>query len=149
MLVREIWKFIHHRVSYSLMATPEGDMILMGEYIIKKSYSTPSEASRVFPPELSFIDRKTSEALGTHHLQATLPKSVVVDVDFKCLRQRSNYHIPWWQRPRGIWYSWVNTLSFFLNLHFIKVLLYRMKPRKHIHVKYLITINILIWLDNG
>ena len=31
----------------------------------KKSYSTPSEASRIFPPELSFFDRKTSEALGT------------------------------------------------------------------------------------
>jgi hypothetical protein len=34
----------------------------------QKSYSTPSEASKVFPPELSFFDRKTSEALGTHHL---------------------------------------------------------------------------------
>ena len=38
----------------------------------KISYSTPSEASRVFPPELSFFDRKTSMALGTHHLQATV-----------------------------------------------------------------------------
>jgi hypothetical protein len=35
-------------------------------YSVKyKSYSTTSEASRVFPPELSFIDRKTSEVLGT------------------------------------------------------------------------------------
>jgi hypothetical protein len=51
-----------------------------------KSYSTPSEASQVFPPELLFFDRKTSEALGTHHLQAT----VTMDVVFKCLRQRSN-----------------------------------------------------------
>ena len=33
MLVREIWKFIHPRVSYSLRATPEGNMILVGEYI--------------------------------------------------------------------------------------------------------------------
>ena len=39
-------------------------------------------------PELSFFDRKTSEALGTHHyLQAIF---IVVDVFFKCLRQRSN-----------------------------------------------------------
>jgi uridine kinase len=30
------------------------------------------------------INRKTSEALGTHHLQAT------VTMVFKCLRQRSN-----------------------------------------------------------
>jgi hypothetical protein len=45
------------------------------------------------------------------------------------------YHIPWGQRPRGIWYSWRNTFSYFLNLHAINVLLYRMKPRKHIHVK--------------
>ena len=35
---------------------------------------------------------------------------------------------------RGIWYSWVNNFSYFLNLHAINVLLYRMKPRKHIHV---------------
>ena len=33
MLVREIWKFIHPRVSYFLRATPEGNMILVGEYI--------------------------------------------------------------------------------------------------------------------
>jgi hypothetical protein len=38
--------------------------------------------------------------------------------------------------PRGIWYSWVNKFSYFLNSHAINVLLYRMKPRKHIHVKY-------------
>jgi hypothetical protein len=31
MLVREISKFIHPRVSYSLRATPEGNMILVGE----------------------------------------------------------------------------------------------------------------------
>jgi hypothetical protein len=31
MLVREIWKFIHPRVSYFLRATPEGNMILVGE----------------------------------------------------------------------------------------------------------------------
>jgi hypothetical protein len=46
------------------------------------------------------------------------------------------YHIPWGQRPRGIWYSKVNNFSYFLNLHAINVLLYRMKPGKHIHVKY-------------
>ena len=33
MLVKEIWKFIHPRVSYSLRATPKGNMILVGEYI--------------------------------------------------------------------------------------------------------------------
>ena len=33
LLVREIWKFIHHRVPYSLRATPEGNIILLGEYI--------------------------------------------------------------------------------------------------------------------
>ena len=38
--------------------------------------------------------------------------------------------------PRGIWYSWVNTFSYFLNPHAMNVLLYRMKPRKLIHVKY-------------
>ena len=27
---------------------------------------------RIFPPELSFFDRKTSEAFGMHHLQATI-----------------------------------------------------------------------------
>jgi hypothetical protein len=31
MLVKEIFKFIHPRVSYSLRATPEGNMILVGE----------------------------------------------------------------------------------------------------------------------
>ena len=34
----------------------------------QKSYFTPLEASQVFPPELSFSDWKTSEALVTHHL---------------------------------------------------------------------------------
>ena len=38
--------------------------------------------------------------------------------------------------PRGIGYSWVNKFSYFLNLHAINVLLHRMKPRKHIHVRY-------------
>ena len=48
------------------------------------------------------------------------------------------YHISWGQRPRGIWYSRVNKFSYFLNPHAINVLLYRMKPIKHIpvHVKY-------------
>jgi hypothetical protein len=46
------------------------------------------------------------------------------------------YHIPWGQRPGRIWYSWWNTFSYFLNLHAINDLLYRMKLRKHIHVKY-------------
>jgi hypothetical protein len=46
------------------------------------------------------------------------------------------YHIPRGQRPRRIWYLWVNKFSYFLNPHAINVLLYRMKPKKHIHVKY-------------
>ena len=48
------------------------------------------------------------------------------------------YHIPRGQCPRGIWYSWVNKFSYFLYPHAINVLLYRMKPRKHIYryVKY-------------
>ena len=46
------------------------------------------------------------------------------------------YHIPWGRCPQGIWYSKVNNFSYFLNPYAINVLLYRMKPRKHIHVKY-------------
>jgi hypothetical protein len=45
------------------------------------------------------------------------------------------YHISQGQCPRGI-YSWVNKFSYFLYPHAINVLLYRMKPRKHIYVKY-------------
>jgi hypothetical protein len=37
------------------------------------------------PPELSFFDRKTSEALGTHHLHATVTMATA-----EKLRQRSN-----------------------------------------------------------
>ena len=59
----------------------------------KKSYSTPSEASQVFPPELSFFDRKTSEALGTHYLQATVTMWFLnvrdnVPMDLKCVCQQ-------------------------------------------------------------
>ena len=46
------------------------------------------------------------------------------------------YHIPWGQHPMGIWYWWGNHFSYFLLPYNINVLLYRMKPRKHIHVKY-------------
>jgi hypothetical protein len=46
------------------------------------------------------------------------------------------YHIARGYRPRGIWYSWVNTFSYFLYPHAINVLLYRMKQRKYIYVKY-------------
>jgi hypothetical protein len=45
----------------------------------QKLYSTPSEASRVFPPELSFFDRKTSEALGTNHLLMKPRKHIHVE----------------------------------------------------------------------
>jgi hypothetical protein len=45
-------------------------------------------------------------------------------------------HIPRGQCPRWIWYSWVNTFSYFLYPHAITILLYRMKPRTHIYVKY-------------
>jgi hypothetical protein len=41
---------------------PSGNMILVGEYI----FIFP------FPPELSFFDRTTSEALVAHHLKATV-----------------------------------------------------------------------------
>ena len=41
-------------------------------------------------------------------------------------------HIPRGQCPREIWYSWVNKFSYILYPHAINVLLYRMKPRKHI-----------------
>jgi hypothetical protein len=39
---------------------------------------------------------------------------------------------------KGIWYSWVNKFSYLLYPHAINVLLYWMKPRKHIYryVKY-------------
>jgi hypothetical protein len=57
----------------------------------QKSYSTPSEASQVFPPELSFFDRKTPEALGTDHLQATATmwslnvwENVPMDINYAC-----------------------------------------------------------------
>ena len=44
------------------------------------------------------------------------------------------YHIPRGQCPRWIWYSWVNTFSYFLYPHAITILLYQMKPRTHICV---------------
>ena len=47
---------------------------------------------------------------------------------WKFIQPRVSYFL------RGIWYSWVNKLSYLLNPHAINVLLYRMKPRKHIHV---------------
>jgi hypothetical protein len=76
-----------------------------------------------------------------------------------CQQEQDTNHIPWnkyhipplrkpcgfslqsyrsliGKRPREIWYSWVNKFSYFLNPHAINVLLYRMKPRKHIHIKY-------------
>jgi hypothetical protein len=47
---------------------------------------------------------------------------------WKCIHPRVSYS--------QIWYSWVNKFSYFLYPHAINVLLYRMKPRKHIYVKY-------------
>jgi hypothetical protein len=49
---------------------------------------------------------------------------------WKCIHPRVSYC------PQGIWYSWVNKFSYFLNPHAINVVLYRMKPRKRMHVKY-------------
>ena len=46
------------------------------------------------------------------------------------------YQIPRGQFPRWIWYSWVNTFSYFLYPHAMTILLYRMKPRAHKYVKY-------------
>jgi hypothetical protein len=77
--------------------------------------------------------------------------NVVVDVVFKCLRQRSNgldhvrYMMFTFIALRRIWYSWVNKFSYFLNPHAINVLLYRMKPRKHIHVKWFYIQNSICW----
>jgi hypothetical protein len=118
----------------------------------------PSEASQVFPPELSFFDRKTSEALGMHHLQATFTMflwmwflnvrdNVPMDLKYVCQQywttlQEDLYDVILYiycMLVREIWkciHSWVNKFSYFLNPHAINVLLYRMKPRKHIHVKY-------------
>jgi lipopolysaccharide export system protein LptC len=50
----------------------QGVKIRTRDHTGQKSYSTPSEASWAFTPDLSFFDRKMSEALGTHHLQATI-----------------------------------------------------------------------------
>jgi hypothetical protein len=50
----------------------------------QQSYSTTSEVSRVFPLELSFFDRKTSEALGNASFEGDR-----YNVVFKYLRQRS------------------------------------------------------------
>ena len=53
---------------------------------------------------------------------------------WKFIHPRVSYS--WGHRRRGIWYSWVNKFSYFLNQHAINVLLYRMKLRNHIHVQY-------------
>jgi hypothetical protein len=102
-----------------------------------------------FPGEIKIIFHPLGSLVGFHDRvfilwqeNVTGPRnaSLVVDVVFKWLRQRylfnQEYHIPWGQHPRGIWYSWVNTFSYFLNPYSINVLLYRMKPRKHIYLKY-------------
>ena len=116
----------------------------------QKSYSTPSKASRVFPPELSFFDRKTTEALGTHHLWfLNVWVNVPMDLEYVCqqyftcmcflgfirynktfiacsFRKYENlftheYHIPLWHCSQGIWYSWVNKFSYFPHQHAINV----------------------------
>jgi hypothetical protein len=71
---RGIWYSWVNKFSYFL--NPHQEIIFREINIIFQ----PSEASRVFPPELSFFDRKTSEALGIHHLQATV---TMVTVHFK------------------------------------------------------------------
>ena len=53
---------------------------------------------------------------------------------WKCILPRVSYSLG--QRPRGKWNSWVTIFSYFLNPHAINVVLYRMKPRNHIHVKH-------------
>ena len=47
------------------------------------------------------------------------------------------YHISWGQRPRGIWYSWVNTFSYFLKPACYECFIIPNETKKtHIHVKY-------------
>jgi hypothetical protein len=94
---------------------------------------------------------------------------IVVDVVFKCLRQRSNglklylpavfymyvkyenlftqeYPLPWGQHLRGIWYSWVNKFSYFLNLYAINVLLYRMGRNVGLRAIFLIDQIVFSWI---
>jgi hypothetical protein len=92
----------------------------------------PSEASQVLLPELSFFDRKTSEALGTHHLRATVTMTTVFYIFLGFIRGfrkyekifTHEYYIPHWRYPRGIWYSWVNQFSYFSHQHAINVYCY-------------------------
>jgi hypothetical protein len=82
MLMREIWKCIHPRVSYSLRATPEGNMIFVGVtcmcFLGFIPYNKTLIACRFGKYENVF----------THE-----------------------YHIPLGRCSQGIWYSWVNTFS--------------------------------------
>jgi hypothetical protein len=81
---------------------------------------------------------------------------IVVDVVFECLRQHSNrlkicenqktwshrtnslftheYHIPLGRYPQGIWYSWVNTFSYFHHQHAINVYYYTSYIYYHIYI---------------
>ena len=51
--------------------------------------------------------------------------SFLLNIYYLALHQYYTFIACWWGK-----------FSYFLNLHAINVLLYRMKPRKHIHVKY-------------
>jgi hypothetical protein len=114
----------------------------------KQSYSTSSDALRVFPPELSFFDRKSSEAFGTHHLQATaimflnIWDNVLMNLKYVCqqyftcmcflgfIRYNKTF-IAWgsgnvkMHSPtrcvQGIWYSLVNKFPYFPHQHAINV----------------------------
>jgi hypothetical protein len=133
---------------------------------------------------LSFFDRKTSEVLGTHHLQATVTMwflniwdNVPMDLKYVCQQYftymcflgfiRYNktfiscgfrkyeivftheYHIPLGQqqRPKGIWYSWVNKFSYFPHQHTINVYMY-VWAQLTLHIKYVQLKSFLIILNN-
>jgi hypothetical protein len=143
MLVREIWKFIHPRVLYSLRATPEGNMILTRGWINFhiswtriQNENTWSHRTKIIFREIKIIFHPLGSLVGFPARAIVLSQENVRGTRNASYYENvftQEYHIPWGQRPRGIWYSWVNKFSYFPNLHAINVLLYRMKPRKHIH----------------
>jgi hypothetical protein len=78
MLVREIWKFIHPRVSYSLRATPEGNMIFVGEYIFifpepacYKCFIIPNEIKKTHTCKLLLTNILSPLERYLRHLKTT------------------------------------------------------------------------------
>jgi hypothetical protein len=103
----------------------------------------------IFPPELSFFDRKTSEALGTHHLQATvtmwflnISDNVPMDLKYVCqqyftymcflgfIRYNKTFIACRYRKDENLFTHeyiplgrcpWVNKFSYFLHQHAINV----------------------------